>query len=270
MTKRLRHFFDLITLTGAALLVYIVLAAPAQAQNNSARVHLETETVQVGEGQVEQVNIILENAQDVYGIDLRAEFDPQAIEIADAEPNSDGVQLLKGSFVKPDFAVRNEADNTKGTLQYVVTEVNPTPPANGSGIVLSFLVRGIKRGASSTFNINFIQIANRRGVKLPITAEDGTIEVVAPKPPTATPEVTRTRAPTGALTVPSTRAASAATRARPTSIPATTRNNNSNTDLITYVLLGAVAIGGCLGGLFILGLGVFLLMRKPRMKYRSL
>lgn len=263
MTKRLRHFFDVIALTGAALLLCIVLAAPAQAQNNSARVHLETETVQVGEGQVEQVNIILENAKDVYGIDLRAEFDPQVIEIADAEPDSTGVQLLKGSFVKPDFAVRNEADNTKGTLQYVVTQVNPTPAANGSGIVLSFLVRGIKRGASSTFNINFIQIANRRGVKLPITAEDGTIEVVAPKPPTATPEVTRTREPTSVLTVPSTRAASVATRARPTSIPATTKNT-TNTDLVTYVLLGGVAVAGCVGALFVLGVGGFLLMRKPR------
>lgn len=249
-------------LVGAAT-AWAVIAAPLRAQGEPAIVRFDPETLQVGEGQVEEVNVIVENAHDIYGIDLRAEFDPNVMEIADADSTKDGVQMRPREFIKPDFLVRNVVDNEKGTLQYVVTEVNPTPPATGSGIVLTLLVRGKKQGKSSPFTINFVEVANGKGIKLPIEPQQGTVQVVPPKPETATPVVEKTEEPTQQPTARATRAAAAATRARATAVPAQTTNNN-NPQLVTNVLLGGVAIAGCLGALLIIGLAVFLLMRKPR------
>ena len=246
-----------------AVFVWLVSAAPIQAQGDSATVHLEQETIQVGAGQVEQVNIVIENGRDIYGIDLRAQFDPAVIEIADADPNKEGVQMIAGDFIKPDFLVRNQADNVAGTLQYVITQVNPTPPANGSGVVLQVLVRAKTQGASSPFTINFVEIANGKGVKLPIEPKSGTIETVAPKPPTPTRASATPVEPTPSVTVQATRAAVVATRVRATTVPARPTNGN-NGELVTNVILGAVALGGCLLAVLILGLGIFLLMRKPR------
>lgn len=247
------------------LLCWLIVAplhAPISAQGDPARVRFDPSDLQVGQGQVEEVNVIVENANDIYGIDLRAEFDPKQIEIVDTDPAKDGVQMRPGTFIKPDFLVRNEADNSAGTLQYVITQVNPTPPATGSGIVLTILVRGKKQGASSPFTINSVQVANGKGTKLPIEPQPGTVQVVPPKPETATPEITKTAAPTEPPTVQVTRAAAAATRSRPTTVPANAPRNNN--DLITNLLLGGVALGGCLLALLILGVGVFLVMRKPR------
>jgi hypothetical protein len=40
--------------------------------------------------------------------------------------------MIPGDLIKPDFAVRNLADNDAGTLLFVITQVNPTPPASGT------------------------------------------------------------------------------------------------------------------------------------------
>ena len=67
-------------MTGAAL-AWILLAAPLHAQTDTAILRFDPPTLEVGDGQVEQVNIILENAHDVYGIDVRAEFDPAVVQV---------------------------------------------------------------------------------------------------------------------------------------------------------------------------------------------
>lgn len=236
---------------------------PIRAQGNTAIIRLDPNNLTVGQGQVEEVRLVVENGSDIYGIDVRAAFDPAVLEIVDADPAKDGVQMISGEFIKPDFVVRNEADNTAGTLQYVVTQVNPTPPANGSGVVLKIKMRGKKQEASSPFTFTFLEMANGRGLKLPIEPQSGTIQGVAPKPETATPRAENTAEPTQRPAATTTRAAAAATRARATAVPANT-SNNGRTEFITNAILGVVALGGCLGALAIIGLGIFLVMRKPR------
>lgn len=246
-----------------AVIAWSATAAPLHAQSDTAVVRFDPPVLQVGEGQVEQLNIIVENAHDVYGIELRAGFDPQEIEIVDVDLEREGVQMRSGDFIKPDFLVRNQADNAVGTLEYVITQTNPTPPATGSGVVLTVLVRGKKQGGSSPVIINLVQAANNKGVKLPIEPQSGMIQVVPPKPETETPVVAPT---TGPITVTSATATRApATRTRPTSVP-TKATNNGSTELVTNVILVGVALGGCLLAVIILGVGILVLMRKPRAK----
>lgn len=177
---------------GSVLWLFFSAANPARAQGNAALVRPDPLVLEVGQGQVEALNIVIDNAQDVYGIDVRAKFDPTIIEIADADPNQDGVQMIPGDFIKPDFLVRNTADNQKGTLQYVITQVNPTPPANGNGVVVSVLVRGKALGKRAQFTIDYVEIADRRGRKLAVRPQNGTVSVVTPKPSTPTPTLVAT------------------------------------------------------------------------------
>jgi hypothetical protein len=148
--------------------------------------------LEIGAGQSEILQILLVNADKIYGIDLLATFDPAVVEVVDADSTKSGIQMLPGGFLKPDFTARNLADNNIGTLRYVATQLNPTPPSSGKGIVLSIRFRGKKAGTHTILTIVSVVIADQRGIKKPVTTQDGDLVVVKPKPSTPTPGVSPT------------------------------------------------------------------------------
>lgn len=245
---------------GYVLSLTLFFGAPVSAQGNGAVVHPDPPILEVGQGQVEQVDIVIENAQDVYGIEVRAKFDPSIFEIADADPAADGVQMIPGSFIKPDFLVRNTADNQKGTLQYVITQVNPTLPVNGNGVVVSVLVRGKSLGKRGQLTIDFVDIADRRGRKITVQPKSGTISVVSPKPSTPTPTSNATPKLALALTpepLP-TLESDSVVAPDPVSAPGGLSGNT-----ILDALLVLIALGGCLGGILVIGSAAFVILRRP-------
>lgn len=228
------------------LVLLLGLAQPAKAQGDNAILRMENPVFEVGLGQVETLVLVLENARDVYGIDLRAAFDPAYLEVMDTDPAKDGTQLSPGDFIKPDFLVRNQADNQAGTLRYAATQVNPTLPATGSGDVLSIQIRGLKMGKSA-FSITSVQIADRHGNLLPVSSEDGSIVVVSPKPPTPTPHASKTlnatptASATGGISTAST-PESIPTAVTPTPLPGSSGLVTSN--MLLWVI--AISLGGAL------------------------
>lgn len=235
---------------GIALLMW-VWAVPllAYSQQSSGLVKPQPEVFEVGMGQVERLAIVLENASDVYGIDIRAKFDPSMVEIADADPQKDGVQMIAGNFPKPDFLVRNQADNSAGSLMYVITQVNPSPPANGNGVVFYIEIRGKKMG-ETPFTIEFVDAADREGKTLKLDKQGGLIRVVKPKPPT--PTFTPTQGITD-TTVIATKAPKKH-KATPTIlISSTPEVQEQRTKLTTNQILIGVAGGSFIGAALLFG-----------------
>ncbi len=171
----------------ACLLAAQIFTAPAAAQSGGAVILFDPQTLEIGLDQVEKIDLILDNASDIYALDLRGSFDPRVVELVDMDLKQDGVQMVPGNFPKPDFLVRNSGDNSAGTFMYVLTQVNPTPPANGKGVVLSLYFKGKLNGQSSKLAVTFIESADRRGNKLPVKAAEISLKVVAPRPPTLVP-----------------------------------------------------------------------------------
>ena len=195
------------------LVALIVLwgAPVALAQTGAAVVRPDPAALTVAAGQTQTVSVLLENAADVYGIDVRLSFDPVLIEVVDADAARDGVQMTPGVLPQPDFVALNAADNAAGALRYAVTQVNPTPPAGGNGVVFTFQVRGRASGVSP-LRVVLVELANRSGELLSVTTRDGAVTVTGGAP----------SAPTGvALTVPA-EGAPAATAAAATVAPAPT------------------------------------------------
>ncbi len=202
----IRHPWPLLAL---ALLIW---AAPAAAQTGAAGLRVDPQSLSLDAGETQTVAIVLQDAAEVYGIDVRASFDPALVEIVDADLARNGVQMTAGVFPQPDFVALNAADNSTGALRYVVTQVNPTPPASGGGVVVTFQVRGRANGVSP-LRIDLVEMANRSGELLPVTTTDGAITVTGGQPPV----------PTGvALTVPAEGAPPAATGSAATVAPVPT------------------------------------------------
>ena len=162
-----------------------------------ALVRPEPALLEMSEGEITTLDIIIENAKDVYGIDVRGGFDPAIIEVIDADPNKEGVQIKPGAFPKPDFLVRNGADNQGGTFQYVTTQLNPTSPASGNGVVFSVQFRG-KAAGETALTIDSVQMADRSGRALEVSATSGKIRVVQGKSLMSSPTATQP-APSPAL-----------------------------------------------------------------------
>lgn len=174
MTKRLRLGF-LGPLFG---LLFGLGAVGAAAQTGAAVVRPDPATLTIVAGQTQTIAVVVAGVADLYGIDVRASFDPALIEIVDDDLARDGVQMTPGVLPQPDFVALNAADNAAGTLRYAATQVNPTPPAAGDGIVFTLQVRG-KAAGVSPLRIDLVEMANRSGELLSVTTQDGAITVSA-------------------------------------------------------------------------------------------
>ena len=176
--------FKISTLKLGIFVCLNLMAAPSLwSQSEGAVVRSDPSLVEIVPGQVRTVEVVLENAQEVYAIEVRGAFDPSVVEVVDGDPSLAGAQLIPGDLIKPDFVVRNGADNAAGTLHYVVTQINPTEPASGSGTVFAIQFRGRPLDGQTELEIeltiDFVDIVNRRGEKLSVEIGQSTLIVVA-------------------------------------------------------------------------------------------
>ncbi|MCX7682742.1 MAG: cohesin domain-containing protein [Anaerolineae bacterium] len=98
-------------------------------------------------GELCTTQIWLDNAQELYSIELVIAFDPLYVSVVDADPFTPGVQVSAGTAPMPNQPVINEVDNNTGVIRYKA--VQPTGrPGSGSGIVLSFTAQALHSGGS--------------------------------------------------------------------------------------------------------------------------
>jgi hypothetical protein len=170
-------------LFGWLLLAWV---SPSRAQN-PAVVRLDPAELSLEPGQTTSVLILIEVAEDVFGLEVRLSFDPSVVRIADANANVPGIQLIPGNFLDPDesFVVADQADNESGELVYALTLLAPAEPASGDGVIVSFDVRALDVGTSQ-LSLSVI-LASVNGLSLPVTAEGGRVVVGGDAPPEPSP-----------------------------------------------------------------------------------
>ena len=179
------------------------LALPAAAA--APIVSLGTGVLEVPVGQTVPLPVSVADIQDLYGIDFHLRFDPAVVQVADADPSTNGVQVAEGDFLSADFVARNEVDNQAGTIDYAVMQVNPNEPKSGGGTLLTIRFQGVGAGRTSQLEVEAIILTTRDGDVIPVTVTDEEIRVKdAPAigdtatpsptsgPPAAPPSVTAT------------------------------------------------------------------------------
>jgi hypothetical protein len=149
----------------------------AGAQGPDTVIRTDPSTIQISPGEVVTLSVVLAGAQEVYGIDVRAAFDPQLVEVVDVDPDREGVQFSPGTFPQPDFVVRRDADNEAGTLRYVITQVSPTEPATGDGVVFTVQLRALADSGEGAFTLGPIEMADSAGTLLGVQPESGLIRI---------------------------------------------------------------------------------------------
>ncbi len=222
-----------------ALLVAVLrIAAPAHALAGSAQVRLSPASLQVGPGQTADVTVEVDGVQDLYGADVRLSFDPNILEVVDADPAKDGIQVSQGAFLDTGFTIRNQADNAAGTVWFAATQLNPSTPKSGTGALVVVKLHA-KAAGRSPLTVTKADMARRDGTKIQSEFVSGEAQVgqAGASPADAAPVATQPAAPVAAQPA----APAAAVPAAPAETP--TSNNPAFTGIaVALAVLAAIII----------------------------
>ena len=217
-------------------------ATTSRAQEG-ATVRPDSLSLEIEAGSTGAVDILVENVTGLYGVEFEITFDPTVVEVVDADPDSDGVQIQPGDFLSPDWFLDNTVDNDKGTISYALCQWGASQPSQSGDGVLSVITFRGKAVGTSPIHFAHVLLAAKNGMTIQASAEDGQIVISAepapagaptpvptetrtstptatPAPPTSTPTATPTATPAPPMSTPT--ATPTATPIRPTSTPPAT------------------------------------------------
>ena len=117
------------------------------------------------------IEIRLDNVVDLYGLHIHVKFDPAKMQIRDADPDREGIQIAPGDLPAPDFVALNMVDNEHGMLDYAVMQTSPHQPVSGSGVAAVIHVQegGVE---GDPFTVIHVELADPDGNELPVLVGD--------------------------------------------------------------------------------------------------
>ncbi|NIM95354.1 MAG: hypothetical protein GTO18_16790 [Anaerolineales bacterium] len=131
-------------------------------------------------GNTVAMDINIEDVTGLYGVTFELTFDPDILNVVDADPGTPGIQITAGTCPSPDLVVVNSADNTTGTINFDVSASAPSSPCDGTGTIAQVEFSGVGLGTSPV-HFNAWLLVNQDAIEISVTAQDGSITVI-PEP----------------------------------------------------------------------------------------
>jgi hypothetical protein len=120
-----------------------------------------------------RVPVTVEKIANLIAFEAHLSFDASVLEV---------LELKDGGFVTADFVVQSIFDNTAGTIDYAVAQIQQ-PPANGSGTLFEIVFRAKAAGQSPIFFRETpaapagVLLADPDGMAIQASLMNGSIEV---------------------------------------------------------------------------------------------
>ena len=154
---------------GVIMLVLALLATGVSADTAPAVVSVDSYTVQVG--QEFTVPVRIAGVSNLYGADVRLVYDPAILQ---------GVKVDHGYFLQPDFVVRKGFYSgyqcSPICARYALTQVNPTPPKSGSGVLVYVTFKALVAGVSP-LALQQVELVDRNGLLMNMATRSGSVNV---------------------------------------------------------------------------------------------
>jgi LysM repeat protein len=177
-----------------ALLVGTLLSMPVgYGLAQGTRVIIHPPSSEVAVGATTTVNIRVENVTDLFGAQAHLSFNPALVEVVDADPSKDGVQIQPGTFLNPYFTALNIADQADGKIHFAISQGPDDAPVSGSGVLATVTFRG-KAAGTSAISFDNVILAAPGGIPISADTQGGNVTVPGGEPPT--PTATPTPGPT--------------------------------------------------------------------------
>ena len=131
---------------------------------------------EVAPGDRIEMPIQIRNVTDLYAVDLTLTFDPTVVTVEDGNRNRPGVQPALGTFLEAGMTLFNTVDVEEGRVHFAMSQVNPSEPKSGDGILLVLYLRGVAEGTADLSFAN-LEMSDRFGDAIPGTPVDGRVTV---------------------------------------------------------------------------------------------
>lgn len=116
------------------------------------------------EGGVRWLHFIVNDVQQVYGVDLEIEFDNQVISPVDINERQSGIQVSRGNlFGDSGHEISNSVDVRRGVARIASGILHPAEPVSGKGTVA---VIGFKHKENNTVGkvqVSRLQLGDKKG-----------------------------------------------------------------------------------------------------------
>jgi len=116
--------------------------------NEKARIWLTPERLNLAPGDEGTLEIRVENVTHLAGAEVHLTFDSSLLEIKDAYPETEGVQITHGDFLSPDFVVQNSADPSNDKIDYTIACMPIDKAVSGSGVLARITFNALTKGES--------------------------------------------------------------------------------------------------------------------------
>ena len=84
----------------------------------------------------------------LYGGEFVIQYDPTALEVLDADPNAEGIQISAGEVFggRDGFVALNAVNDAEGRIYFAATLLEPAAPMQGNATLARFTVRALRPG----------------------------------------------------------------------------------------------------------------------------
>ena len=135
---------------------------PAATTMGGTDVRVVPASQEIEEGGTTTADIFIDNVAGLWGAEIQLQFDPTLVQVQDADPDADGVQIEAGSFLSSDAVAENKVDNGAGIVNYAVTQMAPREPVNGSGLLATITFQGVSQG-NSDLTLSVVKLSTNQG-----------------------------------------------------------------------------------------------------------
>jgi hypothetical protein len=163
----------ILTVLLAGLLPLAACASPATTVETEA-----AEAQAVAAVRLDPAALSLENVTDLAGAEVHLSFDPDVVEVVDADPDEEGIQIAHGGFLDADFVAQNRADPSTGRIDYAVARMPPHEPADGSGPLAVITLRLVGSG-EAVLTLQDVLLADPEGYPIPVETVFDTLSVTS-------------------------------------------------------------------------------------------
>ena len=129
-------------------------------------VALSASTSELAVGDVMVITVEVHRVKNLMGAEVHVQFDPTRLQVVDTDQDIEGVEIVHGEFLQPDFVAINMVDNNSGVVDYAIAQMPPNTAVEGNGDICKIQLEATASGSTSVL-INSVVLADAGAQEIP-------------------------------------------------------------------------------------------------------